>query len=335
MACYTYAMKRLGAVVITVGTVGLLALLLAMPWPFVDKQEYGVTFSVPHARGIGLDWQQVYEAILTDLGVKQLRLVAYWNEIAPMSGTYDFTDLDYQLDQAATHNAQVILAIGRKVPRWPECHVPEWVLEYSEAEQEQFLLDMLATMVQRYQHHPALRMWQLENEPLLDFGVCPPQNRVLLATEQLLIRSFDTQHPILITDSGELNSWIPAAAYGDILGTTMYRTVFSGRTQTLFHYDYLFPSWLYRAKARLVKLISGHDVLISELQGEPWGAKPFPEMSVTERQASLSPERLVQLQKFAARTQLSPAYWWGVEYWYWEKEVNNEPVFWDTAKGFF
>jgi len=115
----------------------------------------------------------------------------------------------------------------------------------------------------------------------------------------------------------------------------MYRTVFSGRTQKLFHYDYIFPSWLYRAKARLVKIVNGNDVLISELQGEPWGAVGFPEMTTEDRRASLSPERLQNLQRFAARTQLPEAYWWGAEYWYWEKEVHGEDVFWETAKDWF
>jgi len=313
----------------------LLGTIIAIPNPSAEKQVYGVSFSAPHARGIGLDWQEAYQAILTDLGVKRLRLSAYWNDIAPEEGLFNFEELDYQMDQAAEHDAEVILAIGRKLPRWPECHAPEWVKQYPKAEQDQFQLDMLATVVERYKDHPALRMWQLENEPLLDFGICPPEDLALLETEQLLVRSFDPNHPIMITDSGELNSWIPASQYGDILGTTMYRTVFSGRTQKLFHYDYIFPSWIYRAKARLVKIVNGNDVLISELQGEPWGVAPFPDMTVEQRRESFSPERFSQLQRFAARTQLPEAYWWGVEYWYWEKEVKDEPVFWEMSKSLF
>jgi len=323
-----------GYAAIVIGAVGAAGLALAVPSLNPPQQVYGVTFSVPQAELIGLEWRQAYDATLSDLNVKRLRLAAYWDSIEPGEGNFDFADLDYQLDQAADHDASVILAIGRKLPRWPECREPEWVQSRSEAEKQEAILAMLAVVVERYNNHPALAMWQLENEPLLDFGICPPEDRSFLAREEALVRNLSSK-PILVTDSGELNSWIPASRYGDVLGTTMYRTVFSSRTQKLFHYDYLFPAWLYRAKARLVKLVNGNDVLISELQGEPWGVRLYHELSEEERRASLSPERFQQLQRFAARTQLPEAYWWGAEYWYWEKEVNNEPIFWDIAREFF
>ena len=325
----------IGGIAIAAGTLLLVVVVLAMPSPFAAKQVYGVTFSALQAEGIGLDWRQTYEAILNDLGVRRLRLSAYWNQVEPEEGQFDFEQLDYQMDAAAAHSAKVILGIGRKLPRWPECHEPAWVQGRSQEEKQELVLNLIEQVAKRYREHPALRMWQLENEPLLDFGECPPEDRVFLAREEALLKSLDSSHPIMITDSGELNSWIPAAGYGDVLGTTMYRTVFSSRTQKLFHYDYLFPSWLYRLKARLVKVIRGNEVLISELQGEPWGAAPFTEMSVAQRRASLSLERFDQLQRFAARTQLPEAYWWGVEYWYWEREVNGEPRFWEAARELF
>jgi hypothetical protein len=177
-------------------------------------------------------------------------------------------------------------------------------------------------------------MWQLENEPLLDFGHCPEEDREFLAREEAVVRRLSSK-PVMVTDSGELNWWIDASKFGDVLGTTMYRTVHSARTNRPFSYDYIFPAWLYRAKARVVGMLRDKPVIISELQGEPWASVPWTEASAEERRQSLSPERLVQLQKFAARTQLPEAYFWGVEYWYWEKVKQNEPVFWETARGFF
>lgn len=317
------------------GIVIVLVLLLALPAPFAPRQQYGVSFSASHAAGIGLDWRETYQAILHDLGVRNLRLSAEWDAIQPAPERYIFSDLDYQLDEAEKAGAKVVLAIGRKVPRWPECHESAWVRDEPEAQQQQEVLRMLAEVVKHYQKHPALQMWQLENEPFLAFGICPPFDKNFLEQEQALVRSLDSSHPILITDSGERSLWLAAAQFGDVFGTTMYRTVFSARTHKLFRYDYIFPAWAYRAKARLVKLIRGKDVIISELQGEPWGAKPFTEMTTAERLASLSPARLQQLQQFAARTQLLVAYWWGVEYWYWEKVTNNQPAFWQEAKNFF
>ncbi len=324
----------LGYFVVFFGIIVLFGLILAFPGLKTPPLINGVSFSAPHATGIGLDWRETYLAMLQDLGVRRFRLMAFWNQIEPAPEQHDFTDLDWQMDQAANHQARVILSVGRKLPRWPECHVPSWAKNLTELQQQEKVLKMLAVVVARYNNHPALDMWQLENEPLFLFGVCPSFDPDFLSREQSVVMSLSAK-PILITDSGELSTWIPAANYGDILGTTMYRTVFSGRTQRLFSYDYLFPAWGYRLKARIVKLIRGKDVIISELQGEPWGAKPFQEMTKKERVASLSPSRLNQLRSFATRTQLPEAYWWGAEYWYWEKTVNNEPAYWEMARKFF
>ena len=324
-----------GGVVVFIGLVLIIGLLLAVPLPGRHEMTYGVTFSVPHAQFISGDWKKVYDATLDDLGVRYFRLSAYWNEIESVEGKYDFEDLDYQMDEAAIRGAKVILSIGRKLPRWPECHDPEWIKDRTEDEVHENVLVMLSVVIERYKDHPALNMWQLENEPLLDFGNCPPEDREFLRQEEKLVRSLDSSTPMMITDSGELNWWLDATKYGDVFGTTMYRTVHSQRTNRLFSYDYIFPSWLYRAKARYVNLLRGKDVLISELQGEPWGSVSFTEMPVEERLASFSPERFEQLRNFSKRTQLGEAYWWGVEYWYWEMAVNGDSRYWDFAREMF
>ncbi len=315
----------------------LIALLiyLAVPSPFSPPQAYGVSFSAPHAEGIGLQWKPAYQALLRDVGVKHFRLAAYWDRIEPVQGVYDFSDLDYQITEAENHGADVLLAVGRKLPRWPECHVPEWANDIPEQEQQRHVLALIAHVVERYQDNSAVVMWQLENEPLFSFGVCPPADTKFLVQEQDTIRALDPSRPILITDSGELSSWLHASAYGDAFGTTMYRTVFSGRTEKLFHYDYIFPAWVYRMKARYIGLLRNKAVVISELQGEPWGSKPFPEMSPDERNASFSPDRFVNIARFATRTQLPIAYWWGAEYWYWEQEMHGNSAYMDIAKDLF
>lgn len=327
--------QALGVFLVLIASVVIVMMLLAIPSINPSALEYGVTFSAPHATGIGLDWKETYTAILDELGVRHLRLSAYWNTIEPVDDTFTFADLDYQMDEAEKRGAKVVLSVGRKLPRWPECHTPVWAQELSDPAQQAEVLEMVETVVGRYRNHPALQMWQLENEPLLDFGECPLEDREFLRLEEDLLRSLDTTHPIMITDSGELNSWLGAAQFGDVIGTTMYRTVFSKRTKQPFHYDYIFPSWGYRLKSRYVKLLFGKDVLISELQGEPWGEVSFTELSKEEKQKSFSPERFYDLAAFARRTQLPRAYWWGVEYWYWEQEVNGNDVFWDIAQEFF
>jgi hypothetical protein len=83
---------------------------------------YGVTFSKKQAVNLGLDWRKVYLSIFDDLGVKKIRLPAYWNEIENQEGNYSWEDLDWQVKQAGEYGAEIILAAGARLPRWPECH---------------------------------------------------------------------------------------------------------------------------------------------------------------------------------------------------------------------
>lgn len=324
----------IGAGIILFACLFFIILLLALPLPRAKPQRLGVTFSIPQAQGFGLPWQETYQAILKDLQVKHLRLVAYWDTIEPTKDKYDFRVLDEQMNLAEVSGADVVLTIGRKLPRWPECYVPAWARGEPEKEQQARVLNMLTVLVKRYQHHPALFMWQVENEPLLAFGVCPPADPVFLAQEIALVHSLDS-HPVLVTDSGELSWWLKASRFGDVFGTTLYRTVFSGRIHGPFSYDYIYPAWLYRLKGRLVYVLGGQQTVISELQGEPWGNKATQLLSPTERAQSFSPRRFQQIENFSARTQFSSAYWWGAEYWYWEKIHEHNPQFWDQAKKMF
>ena len=54
--------------------------------------NYGTTFSWKYADEMGLDWQETYIKILDDLGVKNLRLVAYWEDIENVRDVYDYSN---------------------------------------------------------------------------------------------------------------------------------------------------------------------------------------------------------------------------------------------------
>ena len=105
---------------------GFLIYMFTGQAPLTSEIDFGITFSQYFAEEMDLDWKQAYVAILDELGVKKLRLVAYWQYLEPEQGSYSFEDLDWQIQEADKRNAQVILAVGRKLPRWPECHVPIW-----------------------------------------------------------------------------------------------------------------------------------------------------------------------------------------------------------------
>ena len=74
-----------------------------------DEVNFGVTFSNYYAMELGLDWKAAYLATLDDLGVKNLRLAAYWSEIEPENDAFNFDSLDFEINEAEKRNAKVIL----------------------------------------------------------------------------------------------------------------------------------------------------------------------------------------------------------------------------------
>ena len=56
-----------------------------------------------------------------------MRLPVYWDLVEKQPGIYEYADVDWQLDEAKKRDVAVILTVGIKVPRWPECHIPQWV----------------------------------------------------------------------------------------------------------------------------------------------------------------------------------------------------------------
>ena len=96
-----------------------------------EKMSFGITFSKPFAEFMGLDWKEAYLAAFKDLQIKKIRLASYWNEIESAQGNFQFDDLDWQIAEAKKNDADIILVLGQKQPRWPECHIPGWARSLS------------------------------------------------------------------------------------------------------------------------------------------------------------------------------------------------------------
>ena len=161
-------------------TVTVLVMWLAYK-PVPDAISYGMSINTPYARELGLDWQETYDAIIDELGVRKLRLAAHWPMVEPADGVWNFTELDYQIARAEEVGATVVFAVGRRLPRWPECHVPEWVASQSIEAQQNLQLDYMTTVVERYKNSPAIIYWQVENEPFLSlfaFEHCGPLDKL-------------------------------------------------------------------------------------------------------------------------------------------------------------
>lgn len=294
--------------------------------------DYGVTFSYPYAQSLGLDWKQAYTASLSDLHIKLLRLSAYWDSVEPNQNQYSYDDLDFQLLQANQFGAKVILAVGKRLPRWPECHVPGWADKLSQSGQDEALLSYIEKTVTKYANNPAVATWQVENEPFLgSFGPCPSLEVSFFDKEIALVKRLDPSRPILITDSGELSSWTRAGNRGDMFGTTYYRYIYSDKLKRYWT-NFYFPAWFYRFKGGIVRLLNpGKQIIIAELEAEPWTTRGILSTPIDEQFKTMSLNNFKTITRLAAQTGYSPQYLWGVEWWYWMK-TQGHPEFWEQAK---
>ncbi|PLX26657.1 hypothetical protein C0583_06500 [Candidatus Parcubacteria bacterium] len=321
---------------ITILIIFLFVLFLLSQGIVYDKSEleYGVTFSHKQAIDLGLDWKKVYLNLFDDLGVKKIRLSSYWDEVEKNNNLYKWDYLDWQITEAEKRNVEVILAVGGRLPRWPECHFPDWAKILGEEERHKELLDYIEKTINRYKDREVIKYWQLENEPFLpNFGECPTLNADFLDQELSLVKSLDSRD-VLMTDSGELSLWVPAAQRADIFGTTMYRDTYSEALNSYIHYP-IEPGF-FQFKRRIAKLFSNPKKwIVIELQAEPWGPVPFQELDADERARTMDHEKFVEILEFARKTGFREFYLWGVEWWYWEKETNDNDLIWEEAKLLF
>jgi hypothetical protein len=297
-----------------------------------EKIVWGVNFSQKQAKNLGLDWKETYLALLDDLNVKNLKVAAHWDLLEPEKDKYYFDDLDWQIKEAEKRDAKILLVIGMRSGRWPECHIPQWAANFSKEEQQKEILEMLEKVVLRYRDSKSIKYWQVENEPFFPFGVCPWVDKNFLKKEIELVKKLDKK-PILISDSGEGSFWIEAARFGDIAGTTMYKRVWFRQLGLYIHYP--FPPVFYWRKAKIIKKIFNKKVICIELQAEPWGPTLLYDSPISEQEKTMNLEQFLYNIDFAKKTGLDEFYLWGAEWWYWLKEKQGKPAIWNEAKNLF
>ncbi len=301
--------------------------------PVAKNIAWGVVFSQKQAEYMDLDWRQAYLALLEDLGAKKIKIAVHWDLLEPKQGEYNFSDLDWQLDQAAARGAKVMLAIGMKTPRWPECHIPEWAKDLSKEDQQAAITKMLAAIVPRYRDNAAVELWQVENEPLFPFGQCPWIDKEFLKKEAVLVKNLDAhKRPVVISDSGEGSWWFEVSRIADVAGITMYRRVYFNEMK--IYVDYPIPPAFYYLKSKLVELIFGKSVVCVELQAEPWAAGQEYDGGDGDGK-TMDIEQFKKNIAFAKNTGLDEFYLWGSEWWYWMKIRHDRPEFWEEAKSVF
>ncbi len=322
---------------LTVGTLWLILIFLTAPlwnpiiFPPVAHPRIGVSFSEKRSTEMGLDWRANYLALLDDMDIKAFRLMSYWDIHEPTRGQLDFSTLDWQMDQAAARGAKVSLAIGLRQPRWPECHEPAWTSDLSGNTWKQALYAYIEIVVKRYENHPALESWQLENEGANDwFGTCLTPDTERLNEEFNLVKSW-SKKPVWMSLSDQHGLPVDPPM-PDAYGFSVYRRLWSDKTWPYIGYTtYPTPIWYHRGRAALIKLMTGRDSFIHELQLEPWGATDTKNLPIAEQDKTMSIQQIRDNLYFARELGMSNIYTWGSEWWYWRK-VNGDPSIWQAVR---
>lgn len=306
--------------------------------PENNNPVWGINFSPKHARSLGFEPTDLFRAMVTDLNVKHVRIPLYWDDFETEPNSYNFVEIGNLLDLAEENHVEVILAVGRKLPRWPECHEPAFVKTLSKEQQEDALLGQIIVAVRTLESSKSIVAWQVENEAFFDYGEnCPVLSKDLYKKELATVRKWDSFHrPIIGTDSGEKGPWLPTAWTGiDIFGSTMYRQVYLDKKG--YYTTYPLPAWTYRVKAGWLRMFSGANQTYGvELQAEPWFAGTGPvQTPYEEHKRLMNSEILQQNIEYAKKSGFSQHYFWGAEWWYWLSKTYNDDSLIETVKPLF
>ena len=325
-----WARALIGAFVLLLAAGVSLFLLTLKEAP--ERIAYGMSFNTLYANELGLDWKETYDAILDDLGVRHLRLAAHWPMVESAPGEYNFEELDYQLARAEEVGADVIFGVGRRLPRWPECHIPEWSQTLDWEVQKEEIREYIEVVVNRYKDHPAIIYWQVENEPYLEVFAkehCNELDEAFLIEEIKMVKELDPTRPILVTDSGNLGLWAGAYKHGDAFGTSVYVYFWNPE---LGQFKTVLPPWFYRAKENLIQLMYvWKPTFLIELSAEPWLLEPVTNVDIETQYSRMDLDKFNEIIEYAEETRYQRQYLWGAEWWYWLKEQGH-PEIWERGR---
>jgi hypothetical protein len=295
--------------------------------------QQGVSFIPDYAQSLGLDPRQTMDA-LTGIGVKNFRLVSYWSDMEQSPGEYDFSQLDWQFKKAEAAHAKVILTVGLRQPRWPECHIPDWAAKEPMSQWQPQLETFMKKVVDRYKNSPSLQQYQLENEYFLKgFGTCTDFSRARLISEYDLVKRTDPSHPIIVGRSNNALGFPVGQPQPDEFSISVYKRVWDGNFSHRY-LEYPQPAWFYGYIAGVQKIFNHKDMMIGELQAEAWppNGQTIQNTSLAEQNKSLDAARLKDRFQYGRATGMRQIYLWGGEYWYYRLVKLHDPSLWNVAR---
>ncbi len=331
-------------------------IFIATSISYAEHLKIGTTYSQKQSEYLSQDWKKVYASIL-EIGFDVLRLGAYWDEIEKKEGIYDFDNLDWQIEQAKKKSISVLLTVGMKAPRWPEYHIPAWVLRNAklsagqDVSRDNYLkektLKFVKTVVERYDNESIIKWWQVENEPLDRSG---PKHwwigRNFLKEEVELVRSIDTKkRPIVINLATYPNKVLHVIArlssptypvtnalpLCDILGINIYPTV-GHKLWNLKLYFWSKPGERMKCYSSVINKAhrAGKKVWVTELQAEPWEPGELVHKA-EENPKTASTDMILTAFNELQSLGIDAVLLWGVEYWCYRQERYEDSSWWRKA----
>jgi len=325
----TLLQKGLAILLVAIG----LALVSWMP--MMIPIRYGITWSMPYASELGLDGRAGFERALNELHPAHVRIMAYWSDVEKQQGSFDFSDLDWQLDTAERYGVPVTIAVGARLPRWPECWTPDWTTNLDAQARMNAQMEYLKSVYRHEEERKDVASWQIENEPQLStFQSCPGLSQEIVTQELAWVRGEEQKRakprPVGTTDSGELSLWLNFPDQTDQLGVSVYRVVSNPLFGTI---HWLLPADFYADKAAVVRTWTGQ-IYVSEFQMEPWFNQSLAKTPIQDQVDQFTTGQMRSNFDYATRLELPSVDFWGAEWWLWMEEKQNHPEYWQMAKDF-
>jgi len=278
------------------------------------------------------------------LGFTWIRLGCYWNEIERDRGIFSFTVLDQLVRFCEKENIHVLMCVGMKAPRWPEYYIPDWLLkridmtnrkrvELTDKDLLGSTLQFLTHCIRHYKKSSAIKIWQVENEPLDPSGEKFWNiSSSFLNQEIQRIKEIDPNRKILITvwgnELGKRGVYKEAEILADIIGLDIYPRVPTSILRLFTFYTGPSDS---RSKIRKITeqiLIQGKEFWITELQAEPWEIGSGRQIRINP--PSFHNDDLYRNFEYAKSLSPTAILFWGFEYWY-SKKITGDTVLWNSV----
>ncbi|MGE5279237.1 MAG: beta-galactosidase [Deltaproteobacteria bacterium] len=317
----------------------------------------GTTFSPVQCAYLGLDWKETFQKTLS-LSFDIIRLAAYWDRIERVPDVYDFSELDWQIEQARRAGVEVLLTVGMKAPRWPEFFIPAWVLEKeeiafgSDVSTHPYVraraLKFIEAVAAHYAGEASIVAWQVENEPLNRAGAGQWRiGRSFLKEEIARVRRADpAARPVVVNAMTYANRYLrflarlayrrnpvyEVAEIADIPAYNIYPAIgervlgagmcfFSQPGRRLRYLEQIARAAVRRNKP----------FWVTELQAEPW--EPGQLVHAARGMAlTCGPANIEEGFREAKRLGADTVFLWGVEYWFFRQQVFGDPSWLEAVR---